>query len=111
MAAYGIIDAIVERGKRVPEDYSVIGCDNIAVSGFRKINLTTVEPYSVQRVREAVDIVVRKIEHKTEEEPTDAPPEGVVRVAYAPKLIERGSTGPAPKGRAKANQEQHRMIY
>jgi len=94
MAAYGIMDAIYERGKRIPEDYSVIGCDNIAVSGFQRVSLTTVEPYSVPRVREAVNIVVRKIEHRADEETMEATPEGVIRVTYAPRLIERGSTGP-----------------
>ncbi len=93
MTAYGIMNAIYEQGGRIPEDYSVIGCDNLMVSGFQKISLTTVEPYSVQRAREAVNIAIRKIEHRWDQKEIDEAPEGTVRVAYAPRLIERGSTG------------------
>lgn len=99
MAAYGIMDAICERGKRIPQDYSVIGCDNLMVSNFRRISLTTVEPYSVQRAREAVGIIIRKIEHRSDEARDEETPEGVIRVAYAPRLIRRDSTGKAPCGK------------
>jgi LacI family transcriptional regulator len=93
MEAYGIMDAIYEHGKRIPQDYSVIGCDNLSISKFHQINLTTVEPYSAQRAKEAVNIIIRKIEHRQEDLKVDEIPEGIIRVAYAPKLIRRGSTG------------------
>lgn len=90
MAAFGIMDAILELGKRVPQDYSVCGCDNVAAARYKRISLTTVEHYSQQRGREAVDILVKKIEG--EGLYGDDSPVSVTRVEYAPKLIARGST-------------------
>jgi LacI family transcriptional regulator len=90
MAAFGIMDAILELGKRVPQDYSVCGCDNVATSRYKRISLTTVEHYSQQRGREAVDILVKKIEGESVY--GDDSPVSVTRVEYAPKLIARGST-------------------
>jgi LacI family transcriptional regulator len=90
MAAVGIMDAILELGKRVPQDYSVCGCDNVTTSRYKRISLTTVEHYSQQRGREAVDILVKKIEGESVY--GDDSPVSVTRVEYAPKLIARGST-------------------
>lgn len=92
MAAFGIMDALLESGLRIPQDYSVCGCDNVSTSKFRRISLTTVEHYSEQRGREAVDILVRKIEGGNAPGSEDSP-FSVTRVEYAPKLISRGSTG------------------
>ena len=90
MAAFGILDALLESGKRVPQDYSVCGCDNVSTARYKRISLTTVEHYDEQRGREAVDILVKKIQG--EGIYGDDSPVSVTRVEYAPKLIARGST-------------------
>ncbi|MBR0173685.1 MAG: LacI family DNA-binding transcriptional regulator [Lachnospiraceae bacterium] len=43
LIAIGMTRAIHEAGMRVPEDFGVVGFDNIAVSGFVQPRLTTVE--------------------------------------------------------------------
>ena len=37
MVAYGVLDAILESGARVPEDYSLCGFDNIYPSHFSRV--------------------------------------------------------------------------
>ena len=94
MAAYGIMDAIFSRGKRIPQDYSVIGCDNLTISGFRRMSLTSVDTFNAQRAQEAVRIIVQKIERSRNRE--SMMPVETVRVAYEPRLIRRSSTGKCP---------------
>lgn len=91
MAAFGIMDALSEAGLCVPRDYSVCGCDNVPASAYHRISLTTVEHYGEQRGREAVDILVRKVEDENTRD-TGEGPISVTRVEYAPKLIARSST-------------------
>ena len=98
MIAVGAMDAISDSGKRVPEDYSVCGCDNTSVSKYKGIGLTSVESYSRQTGREAVDILVRKIEGGSQFSELEDSPDGITRIEYFPKLIVRRSTG--PKGKA-----------
>lgn len=93
MIAVGIMDAIVSMGKRVPEDYSICGCDNTDLSQYKTISLTSVENYTRQTGRELVDILVRKI--NSDPAAQSRGPDGVTRVEYFPKLMVRGSTGPA----------------
>lgn len=97
MIAVGVMDAILDTGKRIPEDYSVCGCDNTSVSKYRGISLTSVESYARQTGREAVDILVRKIESGNNLMELEDGPDAVTRIEYFPKLIVRRSTGPAKK--------------
>lgn len=91
--AYGIMDAILERGKRIPQDYSVCGCDNLQDSKYQRISLTTVEPYTMEKARDAVDLLVREIESQNIEIPKEDGPISITRIEYAPRLIARKSTG------------------
>lgn len=93
MIAVGAIDAIIDAGKRVPEDYSVCGCDNTNLSKYRGISLTTVESYSRQTGYEAVEILLRKIQGEMQLSELGDSPDGVTRIEYFPKLIVRKSTG------------------
>lgn len=95
--AIGVLDAILDAGKRVPEDYSVCGCDNTSVSKYRGISLTSVESYARQTGREAVDILVRRVEGGGRPSELEDSPDGITRVEYFPKLIVRRSTGPASR--------------
>ena len=95
--AIGVMDAIIDAGKRIPEDYSVCGCDNTSVSKYKSISLTSVESYARQTGREAVDILIRKIEGGNHLSELEDSPDGITRVEYFPKLIVRKSTGPREK--------------
>lgn len=91
--AYGIMDAILERGKKIPQDYSVCGCDNLQDSKYQRISLTTVEPYTMEKARDAVDLLVREIESQNIELPKEDSPISITRIEYTPRLIARKSTG------------------
>ena len=54
MVAYGVLDAILESGARVPEDYSLCGFDNIYPSHFSRVGLTTVEHHIAEKGRSAL---------------------------------------------------------
>ena len=97
MIAVGAIDAIIDAGKRVPEDYSVCGCDNTNISKYRRISLTSVESYTRQMAREGMDILIRKIQGDMQISELEDSPDGVTRIEYFPKLIVRKSTGPRAK--------------
>lgn len=49
MVAYGCMNAVRDRGFRIPDDYSICGFDNIFPSKFCGINLTTVEHHIIER--------------------------------------------------------------
>jgi len=78
--AFGAIKALTEAGKRVPQDVSVIGFDDNERAKTFPLPLTTVCQPLVQMGKDAVDILVRKIEH-----PRSRP----VSRKYLPKLIVR----------------------
>lgn len=45
LVAYGAMDALAEKGYRIPQDFSVIGSDNLLFSKMRSVSLTTIEYY------------------------------------------------------------------
>ncbi len=42
LSAFGCINALMAKGYRVPEDVSIIGCDDVEQSGFYRHSLTTI---------------------------------------------------------------------
>lgn len=90
MVAYGVLAAVAEAGKKVPDDYSVCGFDNTFPSQFPAVGLTTVEHYLVEKGRKAFEIIHDRILGATQ-----AP--CVTRVEYSHHLVVRSSTGPARK--------------
>lgn len=62
ISALGALRALSELQIRVPEDVSVIGCDNISMSEFFSPPLTTIETFCLRRGRELVKALVRRIE-------------------------------------------------
>ena len=84
--ALGLMRAMHEAGRRVPEDVSVVGFDNVPEAGYYWPPLTTVNQQFSILGRRAVELAVRALEG--EEEPaTDL---------VVPELIVRGSTA-APR--------------
>ena len=85
--AIGAMQALVDAGKRIPEDVSVVGFDDLPRAAWVTPPLTTVQ----QNIREAGEGVVELIAGLIEDEPVES-------ILMAPKLIVRDSCG------AKANQ-------
>ena len=59
--AYGVLDAITDKGFRVPEDYSVCGFNNLPSSRISHIGLTSVEHQAEARARTAFNILFERI--------------------------------------------------
>lgn len=88
MTAFGIMAAISDYGYKVPNDYSVCGFDNIALSAMPQISLTTIEHASLYKGQEAVDIIYRKNAQKS----NSSKHHYIMRMEYEPELIVRNST-------------------
>lgn len=78
--ALGIINAVREHGFSIPGDISVVGFDNIDISGIFTTSLTTVDHCIAARVRQAVDILAYGTY--------------TTRITYEPQLVVRESSGP-----------------
>ncbi|MEG0996371.1 MAG: LacI family DNA-binding transcriptional regulator [Clostridia bacterium] len=88
MVAYGVLDALADKGLRVPQDYSVCGFDNIFPSRFARIGLTTVEHSIEERGQSAFYLLLEKLQapdglHR---------PGTVTRIEYQSQLIIRQTT-------------------
>ncbi|MGW0474874.1 LacI family DNA-binding transcriptional regulator [Streptomyces coeruleorubidus] len=84
--AIGVIRALAEAGRRVPDDVSVVGFDDIPVAAYVTPPLTTVRQPFDAVAREGLRLLVRAIE-KPDAEPApanDPPVELVVRASTAP---------------------------
>ncbi|MGD1816245.1 MAG: LacI family DNA-binding transcriptional regulator [Pleomorphochaeta sp.] len=90
MIAYGIMDAIIDSGLKIPESISVCGFDNIFPSKFRGLGLTTVDNFILQRGMKALTLINNRINNKDYHEDGIT---NVTRIEYASKLINRMSTG------------------
>jgi DNA-binding LacI/PurR family transcriptional regulator len=90
ISAIGAIQALREAGRRVPEDVSVVGLDDIQSAAFQNPGLTTVRQPLREMGTIAAETLLRRIIA-----PAKAPyPKEIV---VEPELIVRGSTAPAPK--------------
>jgi LacI family transcriptional regulator len=87
VSAIGAIRAFLDAGLRVPEDVSVVGFDDIQSAAYQNPTLTTVR----QPLREMGELAARILLRRLAGE--DSEVEAFVTVE--PKLVVRGSTGPA----------------
>ena len=94
MVAYGVLDALVREGYRVPEDFSLCGFDNVTSSGYQRIQLTSVENYTFNHGKSAFNLLLERIEGG----PNDREDQPINRVEYRSRLIVRGSTGKPRSG-------------
>ncbi|MFC9063762.1 LacI family DNA-binding transcriptional regulator [Streptomyces harbinensis] len=90
--AIGAVHAIERSGRRVPEDVSVIGFDDIPEAGYLSVPLTTVRQDFARIAREGMHRLVAAIGHTTGPG-TDAAPAGL---AIPAELVHRASTAPPP---------------
>ncbi|WP_202919136.1 LacI family DNA-binding transcriptional regulator [Saccharothrix deserti] len=86
--AIGVIRALLEAGRRVPDDVSVVGFDDIPLSAFVTPPLTTVRQPFDAVAEEGLNLLVHAIE-KPEADPPPAIDQPV-------DLIVRSSTAPPP---------------
>lgn len=84
--ALGLVRALVEQGRRVPDDVSVAGFDDIETAGFALPPLTTVRQDFAELGLAAVRTLVGRIRGEP------SPPATLVQ----PALQVRASTGPPP---------------
>ena len=62
MVGYGVIDGLTQAGKRIPQDYSVAGFDNIYPSQFHGVRLTTVDHHINLRGQCAFQLVKQRLD-------------------------------------------------
>lgn len=86
IVAFGLISRFTARGVRVPDDMSVVGCDDIALSGMAAPPLTTVSVPKAHAARAAVDLLFRML--RTPEVEGEEPQQRVLPT----HLVVRGST-------------------
>lgn len=88
--AFGVLRALAELGRRVPEDVSVVGIDDIDLAAFANPPLTTVRQPFEDTGRRAVERLVARIANPEITSSSDL---------VTPNLMVRGSTAPPPAGR------------
>lgn len=83
LMALGLVRGLTERGLRVPADVSVVGFDDLEVTGFSLPPLTTVRQDFSELGREAVRVLLSRLAGEQPEAPTLIAPELVVRASTA----------------------------
>lgn len=94
-AAYGVMEALSEKGLRIPEDYSLCGFDDIFASALPGVSLTSVNRHPMETGVNSFELLYKKM----------APPDNgrqapacITCVEYVSRLMVRGSTGAPKKG-------------
>lgn len=95
MVALGAMDAILEKGYRVPEDFSILGFDNLLYTGLSRISLTTVDNHTDLLAQSAMDVLLHRVNLSSSSSSLIS--ETHFRIECQPRLIVRKSTGPVPK--------------
>ncbi len=91
LTAIGAMRAIRAGGRRVSDDVSVTGFDDVALAAFVDPPLTTIAQSTAEMGRWAVDQLTRRLGR-----PAESEPEPTEHVVLSVRLVVRGSTGPAP---------------
>ncbi|HEV7713695.1 MAG TPA: LacI family DNA-binding transcriptional regulator [Asanoa sp.] len=86
LMAIGLIEGLHELGQRCPEDISVVGIDDIALSRLTRPKLTTVATPTAAAGRAAVDMLLA---HGDDRRTT-------AQITLQTELVIRDSTGPGP---------------
>lgn len=87
--AVGVYKALQKEGLKIPEDISVISCDNIKLSQYLYPSLTTVGVNKYEMVKTAIQILLEEI--REERQPG-------IRIVFPVELIERKSCKNIGKG-------------
>ena len=87
------LDALAERGLRVPEDYSVCGLDDMFPSSLPGVALTSIDRHPVEIGVSSFELLWQRICSAG-----DPPRTHVTRVEYLSNLIDRGSCAAPRQG-------------
>jgi DNA-binding LacI/PurR family transcriptional regulator len=90
ISAIGAIRALRESGRRIPEDVSVVGFDDIQSAAFQNPGLTTVKQPLRQMGVLAAETLLQRINAPLKQPYTK-------EIVVEPDFIVRGSTGPVPR--------------
>lgn len=93
LSAYGVIDAVRERGLSVPADISVVGFDDFPMSAWAAYSLTTIRVPHEEMARQSILRLMGRIEAEVADE-EQAPVLETLPVA----LVRRNSTASPPAG-------------
>ncbi|WP_306145803.1 LacI family DNA-binding transcriptional regulator [Roseibium sp. MMSF_3412] len=88
MVAFGLIAGLTEEGLRIPEDISVVGFDDIEMSGYSVPALTTIRQDRQQMGLRAAKVLLDRLGQKDRDETAETP--------VPVELIVRASTAPPP---------------
>ena len=80
--ALGVMSALAEKGRKIPEDVAVVGCDGLPYGSFLRPSLTSVVMDYVKLGRTAVEYLLSRNTSKS----------AVKHIRLLPKLIAREST-------------------
>ncbi|MFW5785986.1 MAG: substrate-binding domain-containing protein, partial [bacterium] len=87
LMAIGAIQAVLRSGRRVPEEISIVGFDDIDLSSMIHPALTTVHQPRREMGRESVRLLIERIEGVGP----------IKNLLLNPALLERGSTAAKPR--------------
>jgi LacI family transcriptional regulator, galactose operon repressor len=90
LSALGAMNAFTQAGRRVPEDVSVIGFDDLRLSAYTTPPLTTIHQPAVEIAQRATEILIGMI---------NGPRPRKLRYLLEPTLVVRGTTAPPPRAR------------
>jgi DNA-binding LacI/PurR family transcriptional regulator len=85
--ALGLVRAMTEHGRRVPDHVSVVGFDDVPESGYFLPPLTTVRQDFIELGRQALSALVDRLSGRGD---------AGARVRIAPELVVRASAAPPP---------------
>jgi DNA-binding LacI/PurR family transcriptional regulator len=87
LSAVGVLNALAEAGRRVPEDVSVVGFDDLRLAGYTSPPLTTVRQPADGLARLATELLIALTRGEDVQQ---------MRHVLPPTLVVRASTAPAP---------------
>ncbi|MEA2536833.1 MAG: LacI family transcriptional regulator [Chloroflexota bacterium] len=88
LVAIGLMSELAAAGRRVPQDVSVVGYDDIEPAGYVQPRLTTIAQGTTEIGRRAAELLVRRIER--------GPVQSARAIVLPPSLVVRDSTA-APR--------------
>jgi len=84
--AVGLLDAFLRHGLPVPRDISIVGYDDSTLARLAHVDLTTVNQDAPAQARHAVAAAVTRLDEGRQR---------AIEVVLRPRLVVRGTTGPA----------------